>query len=600
MALFQATVQAILDSGSVKNIESQISNIGKNNPTKVQIDIDQGYFSGQIDQLKTKLENALSNITVSGRKFDIGQVIDASKLNNVGKQAGNSFNQGFNGEIQKAASGIYTELKNKINFKDIQGMFNLGIGTKGTDAFLEQLHKLETEGVRVTKIVDSINSKGNVKITMQGIDSLGQAVTVVSQLDQKTNQWINSLTRTQGVSVQDISSQLNKAFSAIDTRSFESKIDNIRSKMSQFASSSTEYQNLSNTLNIAEAEYRELLQARQQYEATGEQSYAERAVNAYNSLTGTMKQLNNEYTILNASQDKLISASQKTSAEKNFQQWCQNNSKAVRAYKTEIEQLGEQLKNVQTKGQLDSFNASFNALQSRAMAEGNTGRSLIDSFTGAYQSAIQFASAYVSIYRVFSTIKQGINTVIELDNALIDLKKTTTMSATDLNDFYSEANEIAKQYGSTTKEIIQAAADWSRLGYSSKNESEQMAAFSSQFATISPGMNIESATEALTSIMKAYDVEVEDVKSIMSKINEIGNTQATSNADISEGLKQAASSMSLTGTSFDQTVALFTSAQEVIQNASRVGNGLKTIAMRIRGRHQLPIYCENNSLCYAV
>ena len=44
------------------------------------------------------------------------------------------------------------------------------------------------------------------------------------------------------------------------------------------------------------------------------------------------------------------------------------------------------------------------------MAEGNTGRSLIDSFTGAYQSAIQFASAYVSIYRVFSTIKQGINT----------------------------------------------------------------------------------------------------------------------------------------------------------------------------------------------
>jgi len=54
------------------------------------------------------------------------------------------------------------------------------------------------------------------------------------------------------------------------------------------------------------------------------------------------------------------------------------------------------------------------------------------------------------------------------------------------------------------------------------------------------------------------------------------NTQAVSNADITEGLKQAASSMALTGTSFDQTIALFTSANEVLQDSSRVGNGLKT------------------------
>ena len=50
-------------------------------------------------------------------------------------------------------------------------------------------------------------------------------------------------------------------------------------------------------------------------------------------------------------------------------------------------------------------------------------------------------------------IQKGVNIVKELDTALVDLRKTTTMSSTDLKDFYSDANEAAKEYGVTTKDL---------------------------------------------------------------------------------------------------------------------------------------------------
>lgn len=288
------------------------------------------------------------------------------------------------------------------------------------------------------------------------------------------------------------------------------------------------------------------------------------------------------------------------------------NDKSIKDYSQRISELK---KNLETLKQLESTMGSSTASDQQKIQakqkydqvvkqvtndlkqlgnEEKQANALSGGFSAMTKSLMSFAASYISVYKVFDVLKQGVSTVVELDDALIDLRKTTVMSAQDLDSFYNGASQIAKDYGSTTKEIIQAAADWSRLGYNTKEQAEEMAKFSSQFATISPGMDINDSTEALTSIMKAYQYEVNDMKDVMSKINKIGNTQAVSNADLSEGLKQAASSFALTGTSFDQLVGLFTSANEVLQDSSRVGNALKTISMRIRGYEEDGSALEEN------
>ena len=189
-----------------------------------------------------------------------------------------------------------------------------------------------------------------------------------------------------------------------------------------------------------------------------------------------------------------------------------------------------------------------------------------------------------SFYDLVNVGREGFQTIRELDTALVDLKKTTAMNSSQLEEFYFDSNDVAKQMGVTTQAIIDQASAWSRLGYNTKEQSTQMAKLSSQFATISPGMDTDTAQEGLISIMKAWNIDVDDVKSeIMDNINALGNGMAENNQDIVEGMERSAAALASVGTSYEDAFAMFSGIQEVLQNAEVSGRALRSISMRIRG-----------------
>ena len=273
----------------------------------------------------------------------------------------------------------------------------------------------------------------------------------------------------------------------------------------------------------------------------------------------------------------------------NMTAWANNNSKAVQVFGnrlTDLHQRLEQAITAQDAGAVRQIREEFRLLQSEARATGNIGKTFADSFASSFSTVSKFVASYVSVYRIFSEFKQGVQNVIELDTALVDLQKTSSATSSQLNEFYKEANDVAKQYGTSTKQIIQGAADWSRLGYNLE-DSKQMSKLSSQFAAISPGMSVDEATEGLVSTMKAFKIESDDVlDGIMSKVNAVGNSFALSNNDIMDALKNSSSAMAVANNSLDETIALITAGTEIVQDASRVGNGLRTISMRIRGMNE--------------
>ena len=111
-----------------------------------------------------------------------------------------------------------------------------------------------------------------------------------------------------------------------------------------------------------------------------------------------------------------------------------------------------------------------------------------------------------------------------------------------------------------------------------------MSKLSSMFASISPGMDVDTATTGLVSVMKAFKIDVDDVKEgIMSPINEIGNRFATDNNDIISGLSRSSAAMAAMNSTLSETIALFTAGQEVLQDSEKMGNALKSVAMRVRG-----------------
>lgn len=224
-------------------------------------------------------------------------------------------------------------------------------------------------------------------------------------------------------------------------------------------------------------------------------------------------------------------------------------------------------------------------IENAEIKAGRAGRSFFDTLknSGLHQIAAQMAGM-VGVYDVINLGKEAISTIVSLDDALVDLKKTTAMNSTQLEDFYYDANDVAKQMGVTTEEIITQASAWSRLGYSSQEAATTMAKLSSKFASISPGMSTDEAQEGLVSIMKAFDIDPDDVETeIMDKVNVLGNKFAEENQDVIEGLKRSAAAMSAMGQSFTDTAALFTGGMEILQDSESMGTALRTLSMRVRG-----------------
>ena len=265
------------------------------------------------------------------------------------------------------------------------------------------------------------------------------------------------------------------------------------------------------------------------------------------------------------------------SSNSNFSQ---DAKKSITAYYKEL-QSGAPI----SVRRLKEIGVEIDNITSQEKILGHTGNNVFTSFAKQLQSAnAQLLTMFFSWQDWIRYARTAFDTVHELDTELIDLKKTTAMNSDELADFYRNSSDVAREMGNTTKGIIDQAAAWSRLGYNTKEQATEMAKLSSQFASISPGMNVEDAQTGLVSIMKAWDVDVDKVeRDIMDNINTLGNKFAEDNSDIISGMERAGATFAAIGMSIEDSFALFTGAQEVIQNAEVVGTALKTLSLRIRG-----------------
>lgn len=258
--------------------------------------------------------------------------------------------------------------------------------------------------------------------------------------------------------------------------------------------------------------------------------------------------------------------------------------------KEKFKALGSEIRMALDTGDYDSssiakLGSQFEALRYDMESAGKVGKSTIDTIiTRTKQMSQNFVAMYFSFYDIIRYTRTGINTLVSLDDALVDLSKTAKMSTAQLNDFYLSSNTTAKQMGVSTADIINQASAWSRLGYNTADTATKMAELSSQFASISPGMETDTAQEGLVSIMKAWNIDPDNVKSeIMDNINTLGNNFAETNEDIIVGMEKSAAALSAMGTSYEDSFALFTGAQEILQNAETTGTSLRSLSMRLRG-----------------
>lgn len=378
-------------------------------------------------------------------------------------------------------------------------------------------------------------------------------------------------------------SQLSKFQFKVDTGGLTSELSKIKTQIDRFSQQSLS-KGQQTQIDKITASYLELSQIVSEVSnKTRSGTLDTDDIDRYNNA---LKVTQNQIRVLSSELSSIASMDDRMQFSNKIETWLNNNTKATEQAKAQLKEYISLLRNAgtdMTTGQMNDVKKQFSTVTSSMQAMGRTGKSFFDDFKRAFSQIFQFAGAYGLIQNVaFQVPQQMVQAVRDINAAQIELRKVTDASESQLTAYWDEAAASAQKYGAAINEVINSTADWQRLGYSF-DESKKLSDATTLMQRIGDNMTQESSSQGLISTLQGFQLEAEEVSRVVDEVNEVANTQPIDTAGIFSGLERSASSMKAANNTLEETIALITAGNAVMQDPERVGNGLKTISMRIRG-----------------
>lgn len=232
---------------------------------------------------------------------------------------------------------------------------------------------------------------------------------------------------------------------------------------------------------------------------------------------------------------------------------------------------------------LDSASQKVAGLKAKVQELGLEGKTVGQVFTDLFGQHFSTAIAMGALHLLQGSLRQIYQNVVDIDTAMTELKKVTNETDSTYQSFLTEAGTRAKNIGTDVSSIVNATADYARLGYS-LSDATKLADVSAIYYNVGDDLDsFDKATENIVGTMKAFNIQADDAISLVDKLNNVSNNYAVSSGDLGDILQRSASAMEAAGNTLDQTIALGTAMNSVIQNAETTGSTLKVLALRIRG-----------------
>lgn len=234
------------------------------------------------------------------------------------------------------------------------------------------------------------------------------------------------------------------------------------------------------------------------------------------------------------------------------------------------------------RNSVTNLSGEFDVLSSNIKGVGENTQTLGAHFGKLASKFTQWFGVSQMIMFAVESVKQMVRGVIDLDTAMTELRKVTNETEATYSKFLDNAVVRAKNVGATLSDVVTATADFARLGYN-VSEASNIADAALIYKNVGDGIeSVTQASESIISTMQAFGIETSNVMSIVDKFNAVGNNFAISSTGIGEALQKSAAAMNAAGNTLDETIALITAANTIVQNPDSVGTTLKTVSMFLR------------------
>ncbi len=195
---------------------------------------------------------------------------------------------------------------------------------------------------------------------------------------------------------------------------------------------------------------------------------------------------------------------------------------------------------------------------------------------------IQWGIATSLVYGSLRQLKDGLNTLKEIDTELINIAKVTESTNEQMKELTKTAVSAGKEFGRTAQEYLKAVTEFARAGMG--KQSEEYAKLSLLLQNVGD-VTAETANETLIAANAGFQLggSYEALMGVIDKFNNISNKNATNVNKLSEAMKVGASVFNAAGLSMDETIALIGTATASTQRAgTEISRAWRTILMNIR------------------
>ena len=318
-------------------------------------------------------------------------------------------------------------------------------------------------------------------------------------------------------------------------------------------------------------------------------------VSDYEKFNEILAKVKNNLSVVSAESKTYVGSLQISTLDNKIASWMEKNSKASGTFGASIDNLRNRLASLNTSGtatasELNAIEREFNEIRQAAIAAGQVGSSIGNRLKGAFSSILNYVSISTVIYQSINALKEMYQNVYNIDIEMTELKKVTNETATSYSKFLKDTGSTAKEIGTSISDLVSSTADFARLGYTF-SDSQELAKVANIYSVVGDEVDsIDTATKSIISTMTAFSSQMDSTMSqgefamsIIDKFNEVSNNYAISSGGIGDALEHSASSMAAANNTLDETIALITAANTVVQDPDSVGTAFKTISMRIRG-----------------
>lgn len=547
---FKILLGTELDESSLNSISSKLKNI-KVDPIKIKLDTSD--VQKQIASIKSQIKDLSSN-----QKITINPSVSSISVNSNNR------------------------IKSNIPGADSSNIERINLAYKEMKQNLAEIGRLQVDSLRLSFKGGSENELNSVNARLEELKENYKKLKAEFEGGFSETQLGNLALEAEkaDVKVERFSQRIADLKTAIGTNTgfgeFDSQLSNLTTK---YVKLSDEGKKLVTSLDGAK-------QSLSGMKSAFDSGDIDKAIDHWKKYKEQVEQTQNQLKQA-ANVDRQASsmqglASQKQMFSLKMDAWLQTNSKAADTFGYKIDELKERLRScdgIQLKG----IQQEFKELDAEAEKAGLKTTSFFGDLKEKARELSSYYSAATLMGGATQIVKSMYDQVKSIDSAMTELKKVTDETDSSYDNFLGSASKSAKEIGATVDGFVTSTGDFARLGYSF-DDSQNLAKVANIYATVGDEISsVDDATQSVISTMKAFGIEADNAISIVDKYNEIGNRFAISSGGIGDAMQRSASALKTAGNDIDESIAMIASANEIIQDPEQVGNGMKTIALRLIG-----------------